>query len=75
MCHDVDLNVDIAMASSRETGEMSALQALEPRALIPGTQKKHDKLMMKPAGRSRQLAAAPTLRDIDFIPYLKGPIL
>lgn len=37
LCHDVDLNVDIAMARSRESGEMSALQALEPRALIPGT--------------------------------------
>lgn len=39
MCHDVDLNVGIAMAMSRERGEMSTLQELEPRALIPERQK------------------------------------
>lgn len=66
MCHDVDLNVDIAMARSRERGEVSALQALEPRALIPATHTKK----VKPAGGSGRLAAAPTVLDIHLIPYL-----
>lgn len=35
LCHDVELNVEIVMARSRERGEMSKLHALEPRALIP----------------------------------------
>ena len=38
LCHDVELNVEIVMARSRERGEMSKLHALEPRALIPRAQ-------------------------------------
>lgn len=38
VCHNVDLNVDIATAKNMESGETSTLQALEPRALIPTTQ-------------------------------------
>lgn len=66
LCHDVDLNVDIVMARSRERGEMSTLQALEPRALIPGTQRKPQHTDVKPAGGSGQLAAAPTPQNIHL---------
>lgn len=40
LCQDVDLNVDTVVARSRERGEKSTLQALEPRALIPERQEK-----------------------------------
>lgn len=43
LCHNDDLNEDIAMVRNRERGEISTLQALEPRALIPGKQEKQGK--------------------------------
>lgn len=45
---------------------MSTLQALEPRALIPGTQRKPQHTDVKPAGGSGQLAAAPTPQNIHL---------
>lgn len=43
LCHNDDLNEDIAMVRNRERGEISTLQALEPWALIPGKQEKQGK--------------------------------
>lgn len=55
-CHDVGPNVDTVAARSRDRGETSTLQALEPRALIPGTQGEK-----KPRGRLKTVTSALTL--------------
>lgn len=66
LCHDVDLNVDIAMARVRERGAVSTLQALEPRALIPGTQKKRDKLMLN---LLRKLTVGSSTNTLGHLKY------
>lgn len=48
LCHDVDLKVDTVVARSRERGDTSTLQALEPRALIPGRQEKQAQKLLPP---------------------------
>lgn len=46
-CHNIDLYVDIAMVKNKESGDVSTLRALEPRALIPTAKTKKNKKMVK----------------------------